>query len=62
MDDEPHERPLARDLPLWKRIGRALQRSVWPIAGAKDDPWLRDGSEDDPDLARPEKEEPPPQP
>ncbi len=42
MDERRTGPPPARELPLWKRLGRALTRAVWPIAGAKNDPWLAD--------------------
>jgi hypothetical protein len=55
MDEEqPPGPPPARELPLWRRLGRALTRAVWPIAGAKNDPWLADDQDRDPDMARPE--------
>ena len=57
MDDESRSGPPpARELPFWKRIGRALARTVWPIAGAKNDPWLADDAALDPDMAHPERE------
>jgi hypothetical protein len=55
MDDRHEPRP-AHELPWWRRIGRALTRAVWPIAGAKNDPWLADDSEFDPDMAHPHDE------
>jgi hypothetical protein len=70
MDERRSGPPPARELPLWKRLGRALARAVWPIAGAKNDPWLADDADLDPDMAHAERdaeaeaarrrEEPPP--
>ena len=61
MDERRTGPPPARELPLWKRLGRALTRAVWPIAGAKNDPWLADDAAFDPDMAHPEQE-PEPEP
>jgi hypothetical protein len=56
MDDERSGPPPAHELPLWRRLGRALARAVWPIAGAKHDPWLADDADRDPDMAHPERD------
>ena len=57
MGEEPASAPVpAHELPLWKRLGRALVRTVWPVAGARDDPWLAQPDAPDPDLPRPRDE------